>query len=154
MNFCCLQNSNHFHTLVQYNRSIFVSWLSARKKTACTCARHGLRGLHACTLGQSNRRVPPAPIRTPERSSRIGGSRRIFGTAHKAVYCQYIIRLPDTPTSSHFSFKVPFQLGVPSRKFLYYTPRYSLLLHRAQRQGVVRKNGTQKSIGPLVAYIF
>ncbi len=44
------------------NRAMLTAYVS------CMYVRVRLR-----TLGQSERRVPPAPIRTPERSARLGG---------------------------------------------------------------------------------
>ncbi len=37
-------------------------------------------------LGQSGRRIPPAPIRTPERSSRQGGQMRILFTQPRGTH--------------------------------------------------------------------
>ncbi len=70
---------------------------SSVREAACPCARAidrsshvGYRSLLTRTPiaytrpGQSECRIPPAPIRTPERSSRLGGQMRILGTHSRA----------------------------------------------------------------------
>ncbi len=77
------------------NKEVDVSFLFLNRFVAATCAytraidlssRAGYRSILVITslantrAGQSERRIPPVPITTPEWSSRLSGQRRILFT--------------------------------------------------------------------------